>query len=375
MRNHLTGWALVTFALISTGCQAREPFPRNLQARQEIRPVSAESRSRAQDAEYSLASVDLLGNPGGQQAVRIVAIVNDVPILDEDVRAAGYQALLQANSREAQQKVLRKTLEQLIDREVVLQDAFIRLRRNGTDQFINQLKAAAHKAFNDQVVKRMLQRNKMSSEEELRQYLARHGMVLPLIRRHWERNFMMRQYLINRIGPHLQSVGHAEIQQYYDSHAAEFRVEDRVEWQDIFLAHANHGGNPEATRRFATVLIQRIRNGESFESLATQDFNAGDSALRKGKGIGHKRGEISPPEVEKVVFSLKEGEVGPPIELPTGFHLVRVVKRQYAGVRPFDEKVQVEIRAKLRQQIYERELKYLVEELKAQTIIEIVDEQ
>ena len=50
-----------------------------------------------------------------------------------------------------------------------------------------------------------------------------------------------------------------------------------------------------------------------------------------------------------MLWQLRDGQVGPLVELPTGFHVIRLVKRTHAGVLPFnDEKVQKQIRDKLR---------------------------
>ena len=54
-----------------------------------------------------------------------------------------------------------------------------------------------------------------------------------------------------------------------------------------------------------------------------------------------------------------------------GVHIFRVLKREYAGLTPLDEKTQLLIRNKLRGDIYEREYKRIVRELKARSTIEI----
>ena len=46
-----------------------------------------------------------------------------------------------------------------------------------------------------------------------------------------------------------------------------------------------------------------------------------------------------------------------------GLHVLRVAERTYAGVRPYDEKVQAEVKRKLQNQIYEREVRRLLDTL------------
>jgi len=48
------------------------------------------------------------------------------------------------------------------------------------------------------------------------------------------------------------------------------------------------------------------------------------------------------------LFQMKDGQVGPLIELTNGFHVIKLVHRDHAGQQPFDEKTQTRIREKLR---------------------------
>jgi parvulin-like peptidyl-prolyl isomerase len=89
-----------------------------------------------------------------------------------------------------------------------------------------------------------------------------------------------------------------------------------------------------------------------------------------GEPPGRKRGEIRPAEAEAVLFGLKDGQVGPVIELPTGFHVVKLVHRDFAGQMPFDEKVQKQIRDKLRNDLFQKEMKKIVVDLKRRAVIE-----
>ncbi len=49
---------------------------------------------------------------------------------------------------------------------------------------------------------------------------------------------------------------------------------------------------------------------------------------------------------------------------------MRVAKRDHAGTRPFDDKVQKQIRDKLRGELAQREIRRLVTDLKRKAIIE-----
>jgi hypothetical protein len=62
-------------------------------------------------------------------------------------------------------------------------------------------------------------------------------------------------------------------------------------------------------------------------------------------------------------------------ETETGFHVLRVAERSYAGVKPYDEKLQAEVKRKLQAQIYEREAKRYVDTLWKRCQPQIWDKQ
>src|SRR5262249_27349334 len=148
-----------------------------------------------------------------------------------------------------------------------------------------------------------------------------------------------------------------EIREYYDQHADEFTIEDKVRWQDIFI-DASRFPDIVSARRYIEQLLARAKAGEDLGKLSVE-FDHGDSKLRNGDGLGSKQGEIKPTEVEATVLSLRPGDVTL-VELRFGYHIVKVVQREYAGRRPFDMACQSEVRKKLQNIIAEREYKRIV---------------
>ena len=129
---------------------------------------------------------------------------------------------------------------------------------------------------------------------------------------------------------------------------------------------ANFRRRAEA-HHFAEQLADRARAGEDFAKLAAK-YDNGDSSFRNGDGLGSKRGEIKPSEAENVLFQMKDGDTAV-VELEKGFHVVRLVKRDYAGQTPFDEKTQKQIKNKLTNQIGQIEIKRIVNRLKRDAVI------
>jgi parvulin-like peptidyl-prolyl isomerase len=310
------------------------------------------------------------GDPGSRdhRAGRIRAVVNGEAILDEEVIASAYQQLAGVKTEKEKADLLNAKLQELIDREVVLQDAAARLSK-GNGKIIKELQKFAEKEFERQWLHRMMRANKYEDVGEFTKFLRKNGMPVDLIRRQWIRNFIAMEYLRSRIEPSLNKIGHLQVVGYYEKHPDEFKVEDSVVWQDIFIAKGRHA-SPAAARQFAEALLSRVRKGEDFVRLAKEHDN-GDSSLRENaEGIGRKRGEIKPPEAESVLWSMKPGQAAL-IELEFGYHILKLSEREYAGVQPFDDKVQKDIKDKLKNKVFQTEMKRLVNDLKQRAVIEI----
>jgi parvulin-like peptidyl-prolyl isomerase len=310
----------------------------------------------------------------GQAAGRIAATVNGEVIFYEEVLFASRGELVSVHNMpeplrsQKIKEVMSSALTILIDREVVLQDAFSKLGANPqTTKFLDKLKKLARDDFDNNWLRKVRAATpEAKTDEEFRELLRRDGLSLEMIRRQMERNFMKMEYLRWRVSGAIDKIGHPQILEYYEQHPEDFKIEDAVSWQDLFV-DASRYPTREAARNFAESVAQRARSGEDFKHLVEQ-FDNGDSQLRQGEGEGHRRGEVSPHEAEAVLFSLNDGDVAL-VEMSGGFHIVHMVKRDRAGQRPFDDKVQKQIRDRLRSDIFQREAKRFINDLKRQAII------
>jgi hypothetical protein len=322
------------------------------------------------------------GSANVRPAARIRARVNNEVILDEEVRNLIYQdlraveAMPEPERSKHKVELWKQALDAIIDREVILQDsfAFFKSKGPGGVKVLDKLQEAASKEFEKKVLREIKEKYKIGSEEELKAFFESQGVDLALLRRHYERNFMAQEFTRHAVIDMVErGSGHAQILKYYETHPEEFRVEDGVDWQDLFVSLNKQGKTwtREDARRFAEVLAERVRKGEDFVKLC-EAHDDGESTLRHAEGQGHKRGEIAArysPAVEAALFGMKEGDVAV-VEVDGGFRVVRLVKRQKAGQLEFDEKVQKQIKNKLQGDIYQREVKHFINELKRKAVIE-----
>jgi parvulin-like peptidyl-prolyl isomerase len=167
-------------------------------------------------------------------------------------------------------------------------------------------------------------------------------------------------------------VGLTEIRDYYDKHPEEFKTPDRVKWQHLFVSFTKHP-NAQAAYNHAETLRKKAAAGTDLAALSKQ-FDEGLAGHQKGFGVGEKRGEILPLDIEPTVWALKPGQLSGLIRTPTGYHIIKVVERDYAGVLPFDPKVQGKIRDKLNEAIFEAESKKMIDDLWRKGVVRVLED-
>jgi peptidyl-prolyl cis-trans isomerase SurA len=335
-------------------------------------PVTSTTATRGQKSDVQPVAGTTANT--GQVAVKLRASVNHVPILDDEVREAMAQyvgELLQtpeALRPQKQQQIYERELQRLIERELVLEEALNRMKAVNKLDIMAKLQKEAEKEA-DKQLREIKTKVQAKSDDEFKAMLQAQGLSESGMRRQFERNFMMIEYVRNIVYPKVDKINLQQVRDYYEQHPDEFKTEDRVTWQDIFI-DASRFQTPDAARQYAEQVRGQAAAGVDFAKLV-QKCDHGDSRLRNGAGLGQKHGEIVPAQVEPTVWSLKPGEVGPLVDLGFGFHIVRVAERQYGGMKPFDEACQKEIRKKLTGLIADREYKAMVDDLRKKATVTV----
>jgi hypothetical protein len=313
----------------------------------------------------------------GDAQVRIVASIGNNPIYESEVREAVYQRMgefvrLSDSQRAVKEyEIFREELRKIIERELVLDEMTANLTARKQSAMLIKFREAAAKEA-DSRLRDFKKDRGIPSDAEFRTILRSQGLTLAGVRRQIERGFMMQTYLRERLSPNMDNLSLADMREYYSSHLADFKAEDGVKWQDLFVLKEQFK-TPDEAKQYAMNLAGRAGRGDDFVKLVA-DFGMGDSKLRNGAGVGEKPGEIFPQELEPTILALKQGQVTVK-ETESGYHILRVSERTYAGARPYDEKLQAEIRRRLQNEIFEREAKRFVDTLWKRTQPQIWDKQ
>lgn len=298
--------------------------------------------------------------------VKMVATIGpEYFVTDEEVsmgvrqRAREFVTLTGAERAAKEKEVYRDELKKLIERELIVAEFVGRVRKN-KPEVLDEIWAEAAKQA-DRQLRELRRANDLTSEEKFTEALQAMGLDLKAYRRNIERAMVTQMYLRELLKDKGKTISLAEVEAYYRRHPAEFTVDDRAVWQHLFVSFAG-SPSPAAARQKADQLLKAVQGGADVAKLAAEHGH-GDSALRNGEGSGTKRGEILPRELEATVFGLKAGQVSGLVATATGYHIVKVTERDVAGVRPFDAKVQADVRNKLTDQLLKQERDRVVEDL------------
>lgn len=110
----------------------------------------------------------------------------------------------------------------------------------------------------------------------------------------------------------------------------------------------------EAKRKLADIKTRLANKAATFEELARLFSN--DSTAAKGGDLGWLSPGDSVPEFEKVMDTLKPGELSDVVESPFGFHLIEVLERKA------EDQSKEKARANARQVLYERKAEEMGED-------------
>ncbi len=168
----------------------------------------------------------------------------------------------------------------------------------------------------------------------------------------------------------------ADLRSHYTRIRAKYARKESVAVNQIFLKLSPDAKEEqiEASRKRLEALRERVMKGEKFTELA-KAHSEGPGAKRGGELGVFGRGQML-PELEKVAYALKKGEVSQPVKTSFGMHLLWVRDKVLPGEKPFEEvRKQVEedlrsLRSRERAKNELRKIRYALEDKKAEPALD-----
>jgi peptidyl-prolyl cis-trans isomerase D len=130
----------------------------------------------------------------------------------------------------------------------------------------------------------------------------------------------------------------AELNQVYNQNIQQYQVPNRVHAEHIlFLTTGKTDAEvAEAKKKAEDVLAQAKKKGANFEELAKK-YSEDPGSKTKGGDLGWVLPGQMVPEFEKATFSLNKGETSDLIKTQYGFHIIKVLDKETAHTKTFDE--------------------------------------
>ena len=312
-----------------------------------------------------LLGVILLCAPARAEVIdKIIAVVNDEIITLYEFNTAfepyrkNIENTYKGTDKEAVIKQSREAfLQRLIDNILIEQEA----KKSGAGIIVKDEEVM-------EVLQDILAKQKLSMQE-FSKNLAQEGKSLDSAKKEI-RGQMMRARLLRREVKAKILVSDEEIGEYYNKNRQEYEGKETVRIKQILLLLPPNADKTiiAKVKNEALQLHKRVKNGESFDLLAL-NYSQGPAAAQGGDVGFIGRGTII-PEVEAAAFSLPVGQVSEVIETNVGFHIIQVVDKKGAGLKPIAV-VRQEIKTKIEDEKLDKNFDEWIASVRAKSHIEV----
>ena len=288
----------------------------------------------------------------------VKAIVHDSVITYQEVEVFAAPAIetarrqLRGEPQKFNDKVgelLAASLEQLVQRQLVLQD----FKASG----YNLPESYFEDAIQDQI------KSEFNDRKTMIQTLRARGQTIEEYRQQIRDQIIVRALRSQNI-PSDPVISPAKIEEYYKAHAADYQVEDQVKLRMIVLNKT--GADDTNTVELAEEIITKLKEGVQFAEMASV-YSTGSQRGEGGDWGWGTRSSLR-KELADVAFTLKAGEVSPVIQTDSACFIMLVEEAKPAHARPIAE-VRDEIERNLALEEQSRLADEYINKLKKKTFV------
>ncbi len=292
----------------------------------------------------------------------IAAIVNDEIITLYEVDQQAQPAINEAEKKgaltnEARSRIRHTALDLLIEKKL-------------TAQKIKELNIHVSEEEIQQAIDDVRKQNNIPSQEALITALGKQGLTMDQYRAQL-REQLEKLKLVSMEVRSKVVVSETEMRDYYTANLAKYTGEETYRARHIFFKTGPKASPEEITRAKTTALavLADAKKGKDFAELA-KEFSEDPAARKDGGDLGSfKKGDMQ-PELEKVILSLKPGEISGLVSTPIGFHIIKLEARVAGTTKPF-ESVKADIEDILYRKKSEERFSQWLKDLRAKASIEI----
>jgi len=308
------------------------------------KPAPAAKEIADAKAENPTAAI-VIGNKISREALN-----RELTLVTHRVNSQGQQI-----SKDQLDKIRTNVLNNMIDRELLYQDAL----KNGIkaeDQAVNAQLDKMKKNFPGDAEYQKALEMMNTTEADLRANIAQ--------------SMVIQQLIESKITPQIQ-ITEAEKKEFFDTHPELFKTPEQVKASHILIKvdPAASEEDKASARKKIEEVQEKLKKGEKFEDLA-KAYSEGPSNT-KGGDLGYfSRGQMVKP-FEDTAFSMKKGEVSDIVVTQFGYHLIQVNDKKPETTASYEE-VKDKINDHLKQEKMIESVNAYIKKLKADAKIEIL---
>lgn len=300
-----------------------------------------------------------------------VAVVNGVPVLLSEYQKEAATAMDYWNKTNPAamsdpvnlRKLRESTLEQLIDRELLIQEGAkmkLKVREREIDNAVDEIKARFKKDESGANL------SEAEAEEAFRKQLRDEGLDWSKFRERLSHQILARKTIDEGVKAKMVPPTEAETKAYFakiETYIASKSTgvpkgmdeedgmalrevagqikalsSERVRVQRVLIRLSPGASENEKKRAKTTAegVKKRLAEGDDFAKVAKEDSEDPESAARGGD-LGYVLRGIAPPELEKAAFSLGVGDTSGPIYTDSGYNILRVTEKRAAEKPEYDK--------------------------------------
>ncbi len=212
----------------------------------------------------------------------------------------------------------------------------------------------------DNAIAQLREENHLEDDAAFKEALQSAGLTEEGLRERYRQNLLLQRTVQSEVKP--TEITMEEIRKEYEKEKERFRVPEMVELEQLFFPVAEDDSDREAVLGRARGLVSRVRSGADLTAEATL-------AGLEVKNLGSIPVSDLRPELGQAVADLEIGGLTDPISTAGGYQVIRLVARNAAGYKPFEEVSEL-LRRRISQQRYHAQTQGLVEQLRKSYLVE-----
>ena len=257
---------------------------------------------------------------------RVIAVVDSGVIMESQLNERVEEILMRLRSDRTELPPLNLLEEQVLDRLIIEEIQLQMADRAGIKISDSEL---------NQTLSRVAAQNKLSLEE-FRIKLESDGTSYRSFRDTIKKELILQRVQRGKVGAKID-ISEQEIENFINSEEGKTQLAEQYNVQHMLLSVKSGLKEEEINEieKSALSLIERLKEGESFEKLAAS-YSSGQNAL-EGGFLGWRTSSELPSLFSGIVSNLKVGEIADPLRSGAGFHILKLTDKRGNTVKFLDQ--------------------------------------